>query len=76
MYILFAVLAFLGRNWARIAVTVLTGLFAIFLLFGFLTSGFDAASMGLGLLFIVLPVAGVALMYVKPSAAWFAALRR
>jgi hypothetical protein len=72
VYIVFASLAFGGRNWARIATTVLTVIFAAFLLFNM--AGAGSASI-LVLAPVVLSVAGVVLMFVGPSGRWFASKR-
>jgi hypothetical protein len=70
-YIVFAVVAWRGRNWARIAITVLTGLFDLVLVLGLVggavgggvypTTGLVAAS-----------VLGVVLLYLRPSSEYFA----
>lgn len=74
LYVLFAGFAFGGRNWARIASTVLTVLFA-----GFLLLNIGSAGTGLSTLVVLAPViasvAGVALMFVPASARWFASRR-
>lgn len=78
LYIVFAVLAFTGRNWARIIVTVMTVGFTAFLLLG-LTGGVaaaDPASLAILLVLILLPVAGVVILFLPPSNAYFAAIRR
>ncbi|GAA1868314.1 hypothetical protein GCM10009836_55990 [Pseudonocardia ailaonensis] len=72
VYILFAALAFGGRNWARIASTVLTVIFAVFLLLNIAGAGVASA---LVLAPVVLSVLGVVLMFVRPSARWFASRR-
>ncbi|MCE3553205.1 hypothetical protein LWC33_17295 [Pseudonocardia sp. RS11V-5] len=71
VYIGLAVAAFAGKAWGRVAVTVLTVLFCGFLL---LNLGGGASSLII-LAPVVLAVAGVVLMFVRPSAAWFAGLR-
>ncbi|WP_300008358.1 proline-rich domain-containing protein [Pseudonocardia sp.] len=78
LYIVFAVLAFTGRNWARIVVTVMTVGFTAFLLLG-LTGGVSASDVtGLVVLLalILLPVAGVVILYLPASNAYFSAIRR
>lgn len=70
VYVALASAAFAGRRWGRIAVTVLTALFDLFLL---LNIGGGGAA---GLVFVaplLVSVAGVVLLHVRPSAAWFAA---
>ena len=78
LYIVFAVLAFTGRNWARILVTVMTVGFTAFLLLG-LAGGVSAAdlpSLLILLALIVLPVAGVVILFLPASNAYFSAVRR
>ncbi|MFR9801625.1 hypothetical protein ACL02T_04880 [Pseudonocardia sp. RS010] len=71
VYIGMAVAAFAGKSWGRITVTALTVLFCGFLL---LNLGGPGSSL-IVLVPVVLAVAGVVLMFVRPSAAWFAARR-
>jgi hypothetical protein len=71
VYVGLAVAAFAGRSWGRIAVTVLTVLFCGFLL---LNVGGGGSSL-IVLAPVVLAVAGVVLMFLRPSADWFAAKR-
>lgn len=72
-YVTFAVFAFLGHNWARILVTVMTAGFAVTLVL--LTGGaLDALLVSLPV--IVLSVAGAVLLFVPPSARYFSAIRR
>ncbi|WP_345384612.1 hypothetical protein [Pseudonocardia yuanmonensis] len=72
VYMGLAVAAFAGRSWGRVAVTALTVLFCGFLL---LNLGGGGASSLLVIAPVVLAVAGVVLMFVRPSANWFAARR-
>lgn len=77
LYILFAVLAFLGRNWSRILVTVMTVGFSLFLLLGAVNGGAaDAASIAILLTPVVLAVAGAAILFVPAARQYFAAPRR
>lgn len=71
VYIGIAVAAFAGRSWGRVAVTALTVLFCGFLL---LNIGGGASSLVI-LVPVVLALGGVVLMFVRPSAEWFAARR-
>jgi hypothetical protein len=73
LYLLFAVLAFRGRNWARVMVTVMTIGFALLLLSGLVTgaSG-DAGSLGFLLAVVALCVGGTVLMYLPASTRFFA----
>jgi hypothetical protein len=77
IYIVFAVVAFTGRNWARILVTVMTVGFSLFLLFAAFTGGAaDPASAGILLLPVLLAVLGVVILFLPASNAWFSAPRR
>lgn len=72
VYILFAVLAFTGRNWARILLAVMTGGFSVFLVFGAVSGGAaDPASAAILLAPVALAVAGVVLLFLAPSNAYF-----
>lgn len=73
LYLLFAVLAFRGRNWARIVLTVMTAVFAGLLLLGLLGGGAaDPAGLVLVLVVLGLSVGGTILMYSPPAARYFA----
>jgi hypothetical protein len=72
VYIGIAVAAFAGKSWGRVAATALTVLFCGFLL---LNLGGGGASSLIVVAPVVLAVAGVVLMFVRPSADWFAARR-
>jgi hypothetical protein len=77
LYILFAVLAFAGRNWSRILVTVMTVGFSLFLVLGAVSGGVaDPASAGILLAPVVLGVAGVVILFLAPSNRFFSAPRR
>lgn len=77
LYVVFAVLAFVGHNWARILVAVMTGGFSLFLLFGAFSGGAaDPASAAIVLAPVGLAVAGVVLMFVTASSRYFATARR
>lgn len=77
LYILFAALAFAGRNWSRILVTVMTVGFSLFLLLGAVSGGAaDAASAGILLAPVVLGVAGVVILFLSASNRFFSAPRR
>ncbi|MBW0118169.1 hypothetical protein [Pseudonocardia abyssalis] len=72
LYILFAVLAFAGRNWSRILVTVMTVGFALFLLFAAVSGGAaDPASAAILLGPVALAVAGVVILFLPASNAYF-----
>jgi hypothetical protein len=73
LYLLFAVLAFRGRNWARVMVTVMTIGFALLLLSGLVTGAAgDAGSLGVLLAIVALCVGGTVLMYLPASTRFFA----
>jgi hypothetical protein len=76
-YIVFAVIAYRGRNWARIVVTVLTALFDVVLILGLVGGSSQTAG---GLLvaggIVLASIIGVVLMYLPKSAAFFAAAGR
>jgi hypothetical protein len=73
LYIIFAVLAFRGRNWARVLVTVMTVGFTLLMLSGLVTgTTADASGMVVLLAIIVLSVGGTVLMYLPPAARFFA----
>ena len=74
VFVLFAVLAFTGRNWARILVTVLTVGFALLLLAG-VVQGAGAGGSGLSIAVLLASVAGVVLMFVPASQQYFARRR-
>ncbi|MHA6792557.1 hypothetical protein ACVGVM_03405 [Pseudonocardia bannensis] len=76
LYVVFAILAFLGRNWARIVLTIMTVAFAMVLLLGVLTTGTDAASLGILLGILVASVGGTVLLFLAPSNQFFNAARR
>jgi hypothetical protein len=73
LYLLFAVLAFRGRNWARVMVTVMTIGFALLLLSGLVTGAAgDPGSLGVLLAIVALCVGGTVLMYLPASTRFFA----
>jgi hypothetical protein len=78
LYVLFAVLAFMGRNWARIVVTIMTVLFAGLMLL-FVVSGITSGDVVSGLLFlvpVVMIVGAVVVMFLPDSNRWFQGARR
>jgi hypothetical protein len=78
LYIVFAVLAFTGRGWARIVVTVMTaGL--VLLLAGGLVNGaaaVDATSLAILGLILAASVVGTVILFLPGPRAYFAARRR
>jgi hypothetical protein len=76
LYILFAGIAFTGRHWGRIVVTVFT--IAFVLLAGYIlisTGGGDATSLALVLTPVVVAAVGTVLLYLAASNAYFAGRR-
>jgi hypothetical protein len=73
VYVLFAVLAFTGRNWARILVTVMTAGFALFLVLG-IASAVATDPLGAVVLLVpvVLSVGGVVTWFVPQANRWYA----
>ena len=73
LYVIFAVLAFRGRNWARIMVTVMTIGFTLLLLSGLVTGTTgDASGLILLLVVLVLSVGGTVLMFLPAAGRFFA----
>jgi hypothetical protein len=72
LYLLFGILAFAGRNWARIITTVLTVGFALPLVLGLVVSGgaIDTISISGGLLVMI--VAAVVILFSPRANAWYA----
>jgi hypothetical protein len=72
LYLLFGILAFAGRNWARITTTVLTVGFALPLVLGLVASGgaIDTIAISGGLLVVI--VAAVVILFSPRANAWYA----
>jgi hypothetical protein len=72
LYLLFAVLAFLGRNWARIVLTVMTVGFTLLMLATTLTgaSG-DTGSLLLLLVIVAASVGGTVILYLPDPSRYF-----
>ena len=72
IYLLFGILAFAGRNWARISMAVLTVGFALLLVAGLVASGgaVDTVST-LGLVLVVL-LGSLAILFSPRVNAWYA----
>jgi hypothetical protein len=72
LYLLFGILAFAGRNWARIITTVLTVGFALPLVLGLVAGGgaIDTISISGGLLVMI--VAAVVILFSPRANAWYA----
>jgi hypothetical protein len=77
VYILFAVQAFRGRNWARIMVAVMTTGFTLLLLLGLFggTTG-DTGGVVFMLIILAASVGGTVLLFLPASARYFANPRR
>ena len=65
VFVLFAFFMRRGANWARIVLTVLTALSLLNIIPGF----------PFGLLQVLAAIVGVVLMWLRPSTAWFAAIK-
>lgn len=77
IYVVFAVIAFTGRNWARILVAVMTAGFSLVLLLGLAGGGAtDVISVVIILLPVLLSVGGVTLFFLAPSNRYFATRSR
>jgi hypothetical protein len=77
IYVLFAVLATVGRNWARIVLLLFTGLFAVSLLLALLVLGVagDAATLAVIGGVLVLSVAGTVIFFLPPARQFYARRR-
>jgi hypothetical protein len=76
LYVLFAVLAFLGRNWARIILTIMTVGFTLMLLAGTLTgAAADPGSLVVVLVIAALSVGGTIIMFLPQPSRWFGSAR-
>jgi hypothetical protein len=76
LYVTFAVLAFVGRNWARIVLTVMSVLFTLLLLLAVVGGASDPVSLIFTLLVLGAVVAGTVLLYLRASNQFFANPRR
>jgi hypothetical protein len=77
LYVIFAVQAFRGRNWARVLVTVMTIGFALMLLLGlFGGTASDAGALVFLVLVLAASVGGTVLMFMPAAAKFFAHPRR
>lgn len=72
VYLLLAVLAFRGRNWARIVVTVLTVGFVLLLLLGLVSGGSSGGVLGFVVFLLVATVGGAVLLFLPDSNRFFA----
>ena len=73
LFLLVSVLAWRGRNWARVLVTVMTGLFAAVVVLGLAGGGSAQGGLAVVIVVTVLAVGGVVLLYLPRSAAYYKA---
>jgi hypothetical protein len=72
LYILFAVLAFLGRNWARIVLTIMTVLFTLLMLLGvFGGAAGETAGLLMLLLIVGASVGGTIILFLPAPSHYF-----
>jgi hypothetical protein len=71
-YLLLAVLAFRGRNWARIVLAVLTAGFVLLLLTGLVGGGVAGGVLGFVVFLLVATVGGVAILFTPDANRFFA----
>jgi hypothetical protein len=74
-YMVLAVVAFTGRNWARVTVTVLTAVFSVVMLLNLPGVLGDPLALAVVLAPVVLGIVGVLLMRSAQASAWFASRR-
>jgi hypothetical protein len=76
LYVLFAVLAFLGRNWARIVLTIMTVGFTLMMLaVTFTGAAGDMGSLVVFLAIVALSVGGTIIMFLPEPSRWFGSAR-
>jgi hypothetical protein len=74
VYVIFAIIAFTGRNWARILVAVMTAGFSVFLILGFVSAvAVDPAGAAIVIAPVVLAVGGLATWFAPQANRWYAA---
>jgi hypothetical protein len=71
-YLMFALFALTGKNWARIIVTILTTIFVLLLVLGTPFSNLSGAGVGFFVGIIGLSIGGVLLMFLPASRQYFA----
>ncbi|MFC4942542.1 hypothetical protein [Pseudonocardia sp. GCM10023141] len=77
LYVVFAVLAFLGRGWARILLTIMSVIFALLLVFSLVTQlGGDGSSLLIVLGLAVLCIGGTVTFFLGDANRYFAGKRR
>jgi hypothetical protein len=72
IYLLFGILAFVGRNWARILIAVLTVGFALLLVAGLVASGGAVDTISVSGILLVLILGAVAILFSPGANAWYA----
>jgi hypothetical protein len=72
LYLLFGILAFAGRNWARIITAILTVGFALLLVAGLVSSGGAVDTILISAVLLVLILGAVAILFSPPANAWYA----
>jgi hypothetical protein len=76
LYVLFAVLAFLGRNWARITLTIMTVGFTLLMLSGTLSGAAgDTGSMVILLAIVAASVGGTIILFLPEPGRYFSGAR-
>jgi len=76
LYVLFAVMAFLGHNWARILLTIMTVGFTLLLLASMFTgAAADAGSLVFLLLVVAASVGGTVITFLPEPSRWFRTAR-
>jgi hypothetical protein len=77
LYVLFAVLAFMGRNWARIVLTIMTVLFALPLLAfsAFVGTAGDPVGLVFVLAITAASIGGTILLFVPAASRYFSSAR-
>jgi hypothetical protein len=76
IFITLAVVAFSGRNWARILVAVMTTGFLLLIVASLVLAPQDLSTLLVGLAPLLVAVVGVVLMFLPASTAFFSAPRR
>jgi hypothetical protein len=75
LYVLFAVLAFAGRNWARIVVAIMTAGFAL-MTFATGVTGLQSAELLFLVLMVGASIVGTVILFLPGPSSWFGAHRR
>lgn len=77
LFLVFTVVAYRGRNWARITVTIFTAVFDALLVLGLVQGGtIEPAALAFLLGVIVFSVVGVILLFTQRSSAFFSSSAR